>query len=303
MDAIGEVRRFNRFYTRLVGLLDEHLPDSDLSLPEARFVYELASAGEATAAEIGRAATMDKAHMSRIVQRLANRGLLIIRKSPHHGKHRLLALSPSGAAAFDRLNAGTDAQIGTLIAPLGSEDSCALVSAMTSIQAMLGSGAASAPVTLRAPANGDLAWIAHRQALLYAREYGWNAEYEALVLHILGDYARAFDPACDKGWIAERGGRIGGSIFLIRGDAPGEAKLRLLYVEPWMRGTGTGRLLVDTCIDRARALDYRRLVLWTNSVLVAARRIYETAGFTLVEENPHHSFGHDLTGQTWALDL
>lgn len=303
MNTIAAVRRFNRFYTRVIGLLDEHLPDSDFSLPEARLVFELAAEEDATAAEIGRRAAMDKAHVSRIVQRLAKRRLVASRISPVHGKHRLLKLTPGGRAAFDRLNAGTDAQIGKLLDPLGSDETNTLVAAMESIQTMLGRDAAPSDVKLRAPATGDLSWIAHRQALLYAREFGWTADYEALVFKILGEHAAGFDPARDDGWIAECDGRIGGSVFLMRGDAAGEAKLRLLYVEPWMRGSGAGRLLVDACVTRAQALGYRRLSLWTNSVLVSARRIYEAAGFVLVDEATHHSFGQDLVGQTWALDL
>ena len=156
---------------------------------------------------------------------------------------------------------------------------------------------------LRAPVPGDLGWVIHRQAVLYTQEYAWDWTYEALIAKILGEFAAAFDPTKEDGWIAERAGQILGSIFLMKGDAPGVAKLRLLYVEPAARGSGLGRRLVDTCIARARELGYRRLTLWTNDVLTAARRIYETSGFRLAQENRHRSFGKDLLGQTWELDL
>ncbi len=158
-------------------------------------------------------------------------------------------------------------------------------------------------VTLRDLRPGDLGWIVHRQAVLYTQEYGWTQDYEALVARILADFVQAFDPTREAAWIAEQDGRVVGSIFLVRGDAPDVGRLRLLYVEPDMRGRGVGAMLVQACIERARAVGYRRLELWTNSILVAARRIYQRAGFVLVDETAHHSFGHDLLGQTWALDL
>jgi len=161
----------------------------------------------------------------------------------------------------------------------------------------------SEPVRLRAPVPGDLGWVIHRQAADYAREYGWTADFEGLIARIVADFIERFDPARDAAWVAELDGRIVGSILLVRGDEPGTAKLRLLHVEPEARGLGIGAMLVAACVDQARALGYRRLLLWTNDILHAARRLYERAGFVLIEEAPHRSFGHDLVGQTWALDL
>ena len=158
-------------------------------------------------------------------------------------------------------------------------------------------------LVLRAPAPGDLGWIIHRQMVLYAAEYAWTQEFEGLIAGIVGDFVKNFDPAQEAAWIAEIDGRIVGSVFLVKGDAAGVGKLRLLYVEPKARGAGVGAALVEACVARARAVGYRRLTLWTNANLTAARRIYERKGFALVEEEPHHSFGHDLVGQYWSLDL
>lgn len=303
MDAVEEVRSFNRFYTREIGLLREHLPASDLTLAEARVVYELATAGEQTAADLGRRLDMDKAHLSRIAGRLRARGLVESRVSPHHGRQKPLSLTEAGREMFGRLEAGTRAQLETLLAPVSSEARSRVIEAMAEIRTALGA-AAEPEVQFRHPEPGDLGWITHRQALLYHREYSWDGTYEGLVAAILGKFVAEFDPARDDAWVATRGGgAILGSVFLVHGDAPGEAKLRLLYVEPSARGLGIGRRLVERCIERAVELGYSRLVLWTNDILVSARRIYQAAGFRLIDEAPHHSFGKDLVGQTWALDL
>ncbi|TYT24950.1 GNAT family N-acetyltransferase [Luteimonas viscosa] len=304
MDVVQEVREFNRFYTRLVGLLDEHLPDSGLSLPEGRVLYELATAGGQAAADLTRTLGMDKAQLSRVVRTLTGRGLLASEVDPAHGKRRLLSLTPSGRDAFAALDAGTRRRMATVLQPLAGDRQQALVHSMHAIQgAFDAQQALPVEVTLRAPVPGDLGWVIHRQAVLYAREYGWDWTYEALIARILGDYATGFDAAREDGWIAERGGEVVGSIFLMKGDTPDIARLRLLYVEPHARGLGVGRRLVDTCIARARQLRYRQLTLWTNDVLVSARRIYEAAGFSLTAQAPHRAFGRDLVEQTWELEL
>lgn len=304
MLPIDELRSFNRFYTREIGLLDAHLPAGDFTLAEARVLYELAQADGRTAAEIGRGLRMDRAHLSRILARFRARGLLRSRVSPEHGKHLLLTLTEAGRAAFALLEQGTRAQMEAILAPLDGEGRERLVAAMQAIRAVLerdrGAGAA---VRLRGLKPGDLGWIIHRQAVLYHREYGWDWSYEGLVSGILAGFVAGHDRDREDAWVAERAGVTVGSVFLMQGDDPAIARLRLLYVEPEARGLGVGRLLVAACIDRARALGYRRLTLWTNDVLVAARRIYQAAGFQLVDQAPHHSFGHDLMGQTWTLDL
>jgi len=306
MTLTDEVRSFNRFYTREIGLLNRRLPATDLSPPEARVLYELAHAPETgrTAAEIGRALGMDKAHLSRIVARFRARGLMQSRVSADHGKHRLLTLTDVGQKTFAAAEAAARAQVDALLTPIGEGGRERLAEAMRDIRAALnGREAEEGDLSLRPLRPGDVGWIIHRQAVLYHQEYGWDWTYEGLASRILGAFVAEFDSAKEDGWVAERGGAIVGSIFLMKSDDPAVAKLRLLYVEPSARGLGLGRMLVDTCIGRARELGYRELTLWTNDVLVAARRIYQAAGFRLISEAPHHSFGHDLVGQTWTLDL
>jgi DNA-binding MarR family transcriptional regulator/N-acetylglutamate synthase-like GNAT family acetyltransferase len=306
MTLTDEVRSFNRFYTREIGLLNRSLPATDLSLPEARVLYELAHApgGGRTAAEIGRTLNMDKAHLSRIVARLRARALAASRVSPDHRKHRLLTLTEAGAKTFAAAEAAARAQVDALLEPIDFTARTRLVGAMRLIRTALNEREAKdGDMSLRRLKPGDVGWIIHRQAILYHEEYGWDWTYEGLASRILGAFVAEFDSVKEDGWVAERGGAIVGSVFLMKSDDPTIAKLRLLYVEPSARGAGLGRRLVATCIVRARDLGYRQLTLWTNDILIAARRIYEAAGFRLVNEAPHHSFGHDLVGQTWTLDL
>jgi DNA-binding MarR family transcriptional regulator/GNAT superfamily N-acetyltransferase len=306
MTLIDEVRGFNRFYTREIGLLNRSLPATDLSLPEARVLYELAqaSAEGRTAAEIGRSLGMDKAHLSRILARFRARGLVRAAVSADHGKHRLLTLTREGRDAFAAAETAARAQVDALLTPIGEGGRERLIEAMRDIRAALdGSGQEAGEASLRRLRPGDVGWIVHRQTVLYHQEYGWDWTYEGLASRILGQFVAEFDPAKEAGWVAERRGAIVGSVFLMKSDDPAVAKLRLLYVEPSARGAGLGRRLVATCIERAREFGYSELTLWTNDVLTAARRIYKGAGFRLVSEAPHHSFGHDLVGQTWTLDL
>jgi DNA-binding MarR family transcriptional regulator/GNAT superfamily N-acetyltransferase len=301
---VEQVRSFNRFYTREIGLLTEHLPGSEFTLAEARVLYELAQAPEQTAADIIRRLSMDKAHISRIVARFRKAGLLKSRVSPKHGKHMLLSLTATGKKAFQRLNNGTQSQIEELVAPLSAGSRQRLAEDMRDIQRVLGGKAVSTDeVQFRSLKVGDLGWITHRQAVLYAQEYGWDWTYEGLVSQILGEFALHFDAAREDAWVAELHGEVIGSIFLMKSSDAHVAKLRLLYVDPAARGLGVGSRLVRLCIDRAREFGYDRLTLWTNDILASARRIYQAAGFTLLEENRHHSFGKDLVGQTWILDL
>jgi DNA-binding MarR family transcriptional regulator/GNAT superfamily N-acetyltransferase len=304
MTLTDEVRAFNRFYTREIGLLSRSLPATNLSLPEARVLYELAQAPEGgrTAAEIGRTLDMDKAHLSRMVARFVTRGLASSRVRPDHRKHRLVSLTDAGRKVFAEAEAAARGQVDALLEPIGPGARNRIIGAMRDIRVALKDREA-AQVSLRPLRSGDVGWIIHRQAALYAQEYGWDWTYEGLASRILGAFVAEFDHTREDGWVAERGGATVGSIFLMKSDDPRIAKLRLLYVEPSARGAGVGRRLVDTCIARARELGYGQLTLWTNDILAAARRIYQAAGFRLVSEEPHHSFGHDLVGQTWTLDL
>jgi len=299
---VAALRGFNRIYTSRLGLLDTHLDDSPFTLSEARILYELANRPDPTAAEIARALRLDPAQMSRTIKRFANRGLVATRDDPSHGRHQLLSLTEQGRAAFAALENNTRHAIGALLDGLPPFRRAAMLSAARSITRIFEDEAPPQPM-LRGLKPGDLGMVIARQAILYAEEYGWNSDYEALVARILADFHQSFDPARDAAWIAEMDGRMAGSIFLVHGDEPDVGKLRLLYVEREARGAGVGKMLVAACVDRAREVGYKRLDLWTNSVLAAARRIYERAGFVLTGEASHHSFGKDLIGQTRSLAL
>ena len=299
---VAALRAFNRIYTMQLGLLDAHLDDSPFTLSEARILYELANRTDPTAAEIARVLRLDPAQISRTIKRFANRGLIAMRNDPSHGRHQLLSLTGPGRAAFAALEGNTRRAVGTLLDGLPPFRRAAMLAAARAITRIFEQDTAPRPV-LRGLRPGDLGTVTARQAILYAEEYGWNGDYEALVARILADFHQSFDPDRDAAWIAEMDGRMAGSIFLVHGDEPDVGKLRLLYVERDARGAGVGKMLVAACIDRARAVGYKRLDLWTNSVLSAARAIYERAGFVLVDETPHHSFGQDLVGQTWSLVL
>jgi DNA-binding MarR family transcriptional regulator/GNAT superfamily N-acetyltransferase len=299
---VATLRAFNRVYTNRLGLLDAHLDQSPFTLSEARILYELANRTDPTGAEIARALNLDPAQISRTLKRFADRGLVATRDDPSHGRHQLLSLTHRGRAAFAALEDNTRAAVGALLDGLPPFRRGRLICAAQTVTRIFEDEAAPRPV-LRGLKPGDLGLVTARQAILYAEEYGWNGDYEALVARILADFHQCFDSDRDAAWIAEIDGRMVGSIFLVHGDTPEAGKLRLLYVEPDARGAGVGKMLVAACVDRAREIGYERLDLWTNSVLTAARSIYERAGFVLVDEAPHHSFGKDLVGQTWSLAL
>ncbi len=302
---VALLRRFNRLYTEHLGLLNGRLDGSPFSLTEARVLYELAHRPGVTAAEIARLLSLDPAQLSRLLARFKKQGLIVTTVSPDHSKRRQISLTERGSRTFSELQAATNAAVARRLGEFTPADRRRLLSAAGKFADTLerSKDKTMQPFHLRAPRPGDIGWVLHRQAVLYAEEYGWDWTYEALAAKILADFIERFDPAREKAWIAELEGEIVGSIFLKASEDAGVAKLRLLYVEPSARGRGIGRALVDACIDQARAFSYRRLELWTNSVLVSARRIYEAAGFELTEEAPHHSFGKDLVGQIWSLGL
>ena len=294
------VRHFNRFYTRQIGLLDEHLLASEFSLTEARILYELAHRPPLTTSILCRELGLDSGYLSRVIARFEKKGLIEKSRAPDDARATQLQLTAAGRAAFLPLNEASRREVTAMLERLSAGGQQQLVDAMTRIQGLLGDGTPG--WLLRDPQPGDMGWVVHRHGALYAQEYGWSAEFEALVAEIVAKYVREFDPRSDRCWIAEKDGQVAGSVFVVRHDAE-TAKLRLLYVEPSARGLGIGRRLVEECLRFARNAGYRRMILWTNSVLLDARRIYEQAGFELIEEEPHHSFGKDLVGQTWARVL
>jgi DNA-binding MarR family transcriptional regulator/GNAT superfamily N-acetyltransferase len=300
---IAAVRRFSRFYTRQLGLLDEGLLKSSFSLTQARVLYELATRPKLTATELGRDLGIDPGYLSRLLKNFEKRGLISRSVAPGDGRRALLCLTDSGRAAFEPLDRASRDQVHAMIASLAPAETARLVDAMRTVERLMDEPHPSQdPVILRRHRLGDIGWIAHRQAVLYEQEYGWDGTYEILAAEILAGIVKAFDPDWEQSWIAERDGAVIGSVFVARGSQSA-AKLRLLYVEPDARGLGLGRRLVEACIGFAREKGYRTLSLWTNDVLLPARRIYQAAGFTCVARESHHSFGKDLTGETWELAL
>jgi DNA-binding MarR family transcriptional regulator/GNAT superfamily N-acetyltransferase len=301
---IARVRRFNRFYTRQVGALDEGHLHSPFSLATVRVLYEIANTESPTAADLGRELRLDAGYLSRLLRGLERQGLVQRAPSKADRRQSILRLTAEGRTTFEDLDARARNEVGTLLAPLSNGDQRRLLDAMRTIETLVGAPSRSSGYVLRPHRPGDMGWIVHRQAVLYASEYGWNSEYEALISRIVGEFLERFDPERERCWIAALDGEIVGSIFVVKHpERLGVAKLRLLYVEPSARGLGIGRRLVGECTRFARETGYHTLTLWTNSVLLSARRIYEAEGYRLVEEKPHRMFGKDLVGQTWELTL
>jgi DNA-binding MarR family transcriptional regulator/N-acetylglutamate synthase-like GNAT family acetyltransferase len=302
-ERVEAVRRFNRFYTKRIGVLHEGLVGSPFSLAEARVLYELASSGQTTATRLGRELGVDGGYLSRILRRFDRAGLIDRKRSESDGRQRPLRLTGPGREAFAALDSRSRDENGAMLGALADLDQRRLVAAMGTVEELLGATPkARAPYLIRPHQPGDLGWIVHRHGLLYAEEYGWDATFEALVARIAADFLDNLDPKAERCWIAEMDGEIAGCVLLVR-RSKRVAKLRLLLVEPKARGLGIGARLVEECLRFARRAGYHKVTLWTNSVLTAARHIYENAGFTLVDEAPHHSFGQDLIGQTWTRDL
>jgi DNA-binding MarR family transcriptional regulator len=298
---VAAVRRFSRCYTRHIGVLQEGFLGSPLSLTEGRVVYELAQGRAATAAAVAGQLGLDPGYLSRILAGFERRGLIERRPSPQDGRTQTIALTEAGRDMFALLDARSQAEIAALLARLGAEARNRLVACLETAARLLEGGAAPAYL-LRPHRPGDIGWVVHRHGALYAEEYGFDDSFEALVAEIAAGFLKSFDARRECCWIAERDGDIVGSVFCIK-DTDAIGKLRLLYVEPGARRLGIGRRLVAECVAFARRAGYRKLTLWTNDVLVSARRIYEAAGFRLVREEPHHSFGCDLVGQYWELPL
>ena len=304
-EDVAAIRQFNRFHTRLVGALNEHLLASGYALAQVRIIYELASsrAGQAPSArELGEALRMDAGYVSRLLSGLEADGLIERTPTPDNAKRLALSLSESGLVLFGRLNKDSAAEVAELIAPLTLGERAELTGAMARIRRILGDTPDGRAFVLRDPRPGDLGYVVHRQAGLYAREYGFDWTFEGLISEIVGKFIQEFDPERERCWIAEMEGEIVGSVFVVRQDDE-TAKLRMLYVDQAARGRGLGRALVDECLRFACERGYRRMVLWTNANLHSALKIYQAAGFRLVKEEEHRSFGKDLVGQIWERDL
>lgn len=304
---IAAMRAFTRFYTRLVGVLQEGLLDSPFTLAESRVLYELANRESPTAAALGIDLGLDEGYLSRILRSLDKRGLIVRVTSEADARQRHISLSAAGRKAFARLDAKSHDQVGAMLGALPEPERKRLIGAMTLVRRSLGDESITArspqpPYSLRPHRPGDMGWVIHRHGVLYAQEYGWDERFESLVATVAADFVDHFDARRERCWIAEREGAIVGSVFLKR-KSNTVAKLRLLYVEPNTRGLGIGRHLVRECITFARAVGYRKITLWTNAILHAARHIYEGEGFQLVEEEMHELFGPKLLGQTWELTL
>jgi len=308
------VRRFNRFYTRRIGVLQEGLAETRFSLAESRLLWELAHRDRTTAAELARDLYLDPGYLSRLLRGLKEGKLIRSERSADDARHLHLSLSAAGKRAFAPLDRHSEEGVAALLEPLAEAERQKLLAAMRTIEQLLDGeppAVAAAPWLLRPPQNGDIGWVVSRHGALYASEYAWDWRFEALVARIAADFVDRFDPAREACWIAERDGRNVGCVFLVqaRDETPphkvveGTAQLRMLLVEPTARGLGIGARLVDECERFASARGYRRIVLWTNSVLTAARAIYDRAGYVLTASEPHQSFGHSLVGETWELAL
>ena len=314
LQQIDRIRGFNRRWTEVLGLLEQGLLATDLSLTEARVIFELGAHGIDERLELRQRLGIDASFLTRVLARLEDRGLVTSTPLPRDVRRLRIALTDAGLAAFRDLDARSHDQIAALLAPLSDGRRRTLVEAMTVITGTIEPGVGAAlpgrsattrsphDVSLRGLRAGDLGWVVQRHGELYADEYGWNEEFEALVARIVADFAAGLQPRFEHAWIAEVDGARAGCVFCCRRE-DGSAQLRILLVEPWARGLGIGARLVDECISFARAAGYSSMVLWTNDVLVSARRIYQAAGFRLVDEEHHRSFGHDLVGQHWRLEL
>jgi DNA-binding MarR family transcriptional regulator/GNAT superfamily N-acetyltransferase len=300
---IAAVRAFNRFYTRQLGVLGQKLLESPFSLSEARVLYELAHRDGAAAKEIGTELDLDPGYLSRIVQKFDEDGLVSRKPLPSDRRQYQLGLTAKGRAAFAKLERSSQDHVGLMLGALASEECKRLLGAMEAIELLLGAGRAPLPpAILRDPRPGDMGFVVQSHGARYASEYGFDSSFEALVAEIAAKFISSFDASRERCWIADIDGRPVGSVFLVRHDDD-IAKLRLLLVEPAGRGHGLGRRLVGECIAFARACGYRKITLWTQSILTAARKIYQDAGFVLVATEPHRSFGQSLIGETWEMKL
>jgi DNA-binding MarR family transcriptional regulator/GNAT superfamily N-acetyltransferase len=303
--VIDDVRDFNLFYTRVLGLLEPRLAGSAFGLTEARVLYEIAHRGDVAVADLRRDLDLDAGYLSRILSAFAAGDLVVREPSVSDRRRQVVRLTPAGQRAFADLDRRQADALDELLAPVAEADRHELVTAMRRIRRVLATEQTAPPrtVVLRPPGPGDLGWVIERHGARYAAEYGWDASFEALVARIVADFAGRTEGRPEAAWIADVDGARAGCVFCTAGTDPDTAQLRLLLVEPSARGAGVGTQLVTECLRFARQAGYSRITLWTNDVLRAARRIYERAGFRLDRSEPHHSFGHDLVGEYWSREL
>jgi len=302
--SIHAVRGFNRFYTRQIGVLREGLLKSPFSLTEVRLLYEIAHRKYPSASELCQELGLDPGYVSRVLGKLERRGLVRRSASQSDARQSLFGLTAKGRGTFFALDARQSTEVAAMLRPLSTGGRSRLVQAMHAIENLLGARPEpKTPYVLRAHQPGDMGWVVHRHGVLYAQEYGYDERFEALVAEIAAKFIQHFDPKRERCWIAEKDGEIVGCVFLVK-KSKTVAKLRLLLVEPSARGLGIGKRLVDECLRFARQVGYKKMVLWTQSELPAARHIYQQAGFRLLEEKPHRSWGRDdLVSQIWSVKL
>jgi DNA-binding MarR family transcriptional regulator/predicted N-acetyltransferase YhbS len=301
--TVTEVRGFNRFYTRILGLLRPNLAGSAFGLTEARVLFELAHVEQMAVADLRRALDLDAGYLSRILSRFMADGLVERRSATADARRRLVRLTDAGQAAFAELDTLQADAIDRMVQPLDEAKRADLVAAMSRIRRVLDDDHPGAGLVLRAPQPGDLGWVVERHGTRYAAEHGWDVDFEVLVARIVADFGERRDAISEAAWIAEIDGERVGCVFCTASEIAGTAQLRLLLVEPQARGAGVGTRLVDECLRFARRAGYARIMLWTNDVLAPARRIYQRAGFQLDRTEPHTSFGRDLVGEYWSRDL
>lgn len=301
-EPVVEVRAFNRFYTKVIGVLREGLLHTPYSLTEARLLFELAQRDSAGAVELRRELDVDGGYLSRILTRFAADGLVSRARSREDGRRQVIRLTARGRRVFRTLDERSAREVGNLLAPLMVEERRRLVGAMRTIRKILEGTPRSHGFVLRPMGSGDYGWVVHRHGVLYSEEYDWDETFEALVAQIVADYVRNRKPRRENAWLAEVDGQPAGCVFCVRKEQT-VAQLRLLLVEPWARNMGIGGRLIEECLRFAKRARYERIMLWTNDVLDDARKLYERAGFHLGKEQPHHSFGHDLVSQTWWREL
>lgn len=301
---VQAVRRFNRFYTRKIGVLEEGLLKSPYSLTEVRVLYELANRKQTTASDLVSELALDPGYLSRILGKFEKQGLVGKKASKEDGRQTLLDVTATGKKAFAALDSASSAEVRGMLANLSPSQQTSLMKAMSTIEGLLAAPEpARTPYLLRTHQPGDMGWVVHRHGVLYSQEYGYDERFEALVAEIVAEFIQNYDARRERCWMADRDGEIVGSVFVVK-KSGSVAKLRLLLVEPSARGLGIGKRLVSECVGFARQVGYKKMMLWTQSELTAARKIYQEAGFQLVKQEAHQSWGRDnLVSETWEMKL